>query len=136
MRAAFGLTDGATPDRFLIGAGTLTLLTELADERPVLCLVDDAQWLDQESVDALLFAARPLPGQNQAIADATLLGPRRHPGRRGPRRGLRRVRPGPHPDVDPGQHLLPRVRGTDRAVAAGVGRTPAATVSPGRCTCR
>ncbi|GHH40763.1 helix-turn-helix transcriptional regulator [Lentzea cavernae] len=57
LRGAFGLSDDtATP--FLIGAATLTLLAELAAERPLLCVVDDAQWLDRGSSDALLFAAR------------------------------------------------------------------------------
>ncbi|WP_394619505.1 LuxR C-terminal-related transcriptional regulator [Lentzea sp. JNUCC 0626] len=57
LRGAFGLSDApATP--FLIGAATLTLLAELAAEKPVLCVVDDAQWLDRGSSDALLFAAR------------------------------------------------------------------------------
>lgn len=58
LRTAFGLVDAPAPDRFLIGAGTLTLLAELATETPLLCLIDDAQWLDQGSSDALLFAAR------------------------------------------------------------------------------
>ncbi len=58
LRAAFGLIDASDTSRFLIGAGTLSLLTELAAEGPVLCLIDDAQWLDQGSSDALLFAAR------------------------------------------------------------------------------
>ncbi|MGW6447366.1 helix-turn-helix transcriptional regulator [Lentzea sp. NPDC055074] len=57
LRGAFGLSgDTATP--FLIGAATLTLLAELAAERPLVCVVDDAQWLDRGSSDALLFAAR------------------------------------------------------------------------------
>ncbi|GGM76268.1 transcriptional regulator [Lentzea pudingi] len=57
LRGAFGLSDDtATP--FLIGAATLTLLAELAAEKPLLCVVDDAQWLDRGSSDALLFAAR------------------------------------------------------------------------------
>ncbi|MEV6716677.1 AAA family ATPase [Lentzea sp. NPDC051208] len=57
LRGAFGLSsDTATP--FLIGAATLTLLAELAAEQPLLCVVDDAQWLDRGSSDALLFAAR------------------------------------------------------------------------------
>ncbi|MGI5499775.1 ATP-binding protein [Lentzea sp. CA-135723] len=57
LRGAFGLSDApATP--FLIGAATLTLLAELAAEQPLLCVVDDAQWLDRGSSDALLFAAR------------------------------------------------------------------------------
>lgn len=60
LRTAFGLLETPVPNRFLVGAATLTLLSELAGERPLLCLLDDVQWLDQASADALLFAARRL----------------------------------------------------------------------------
>ena len=57
LRGAFGL--GPPRDaRLLIGAGTLSLLAAAADEQPVLCLVDDAHWLDAASADAIVFAAR------------------------------------------------------------------------------
>ncbi|WP_330275270.1 AAA family ATPase [Lentzea sp. NBC_00516] len=58
LRGAFGLSSDTTTTPFLIGAATLTLLAELAAEKPLLCVVDDAQWLDRGSSDALLFAAR------------------------------------------------------------------------------
>ncbi|WP_436777319.1 ATP-binding protein [Yinghuangia sp. YIM S09857] len=58
LRGAFGLTDDTAANPFLIGAATLTLIAELAAEQPLLCVVDDAQWLDRGSSDALLFAAR------------------------------------------------------------------------------
>jgi DNA-binding CsgD family transcriptional regulator len=58
LRGAFGLSDDSVTNPFLIGAATLTLLAELAAETPLLCVVDDAQWLDRGSSDALLFAAR------------------------------------------------------------------------------
>ncbi|RZQ65643.1 helix-turn-helix transcriptional regulator [Amycolatopsis suaedae] len=58
LRCALGLAEGDEVNRFLISAGTLSLLADLADEAPLLCVVDDLQWLDQASVDALLFAAR------------------------------------------------------------------------------
>jgi DNA-binding CsgD family transcriptional regulator len=61
LRVAFGLEDGPTVEPFLVGVATLSALTEAADaDQPLLCVVDDAQWLDSASANALLFAARQL----------------------------------------------------------------------------
>jgi len=57
LGTAFGLTSGGAPDRFLVGLALLGLLTEVADERPLVCLVDDAHWLDRASLQALEFVA-------------------------------------------------------------------------------
>ncbi|MFJ5636523.1 ATP-binding protein [Streptomyces goshikiensis] len=60
LRSAFGLSGEGVRDRFSVGLAVLTLLSEAAADGPLLCLVDDAQWLDQPPVDMLAFAARRL----------------------------------------------------------------------------
>ena len=60
LEIVFGLSSGPAPDRFLVGLGVLSLVSEVAEERPVLCVIDDAQWLDQASALTLAFVARRL----------------------------------------------------------------------------
>jgi DNA-binding CsgD family transcriptional regulator len=67
LRAAFGLSDETVEERFHVSLGVLGLLAEAAEERPLLCLVDDAQWLDQASADALVFVARRLGEESLAL---------------------------------------------------------------------
>ncbi|MES9537072.1 AAA family ATPase [Actinomadura sp. NPDC000600] len=71
LRAALNMGGPeAESDRFLVGLAVLTLLSDLAEERPLLCLVDDAHWIDGSSAEALLFAARRLDAEPIAIVFA------------------------------------------------------------------
>src|SRR5256885_5212849 len=70
LGTAFGLTGGAAPDRFLVGLAVLGLLSEAADERPLVCVVDDVQWLGPTSVAALEFVARRLLADSVALVFA------------------------------------------------------------------
>jgi len=69
LRAALGVEQGA-PDPFAVGVGTLSLLVEAAEEIPVVALLDDVQWLDHASANALLFAARRLRLEQIAVIAA------------------------------------------------------------------
>ena len=72
LGTAFGLTAGQVSDhRFLVGLATLTLLVEAADEQPILCAIDDAQWLDVASAQAMAFVARRLDGHSVGMVFAT-----------------------------------------------------------------
>ena len=63
LRTAFGLSAGPVPDRFLVGLAVVGLLSETASERPLICVIDDQQWLDHASAQALGFAARRLAAE-------------------------------------------------------------------------
>jgi DNA-binding CsgD family transcriptional regulator len=64
LSSAFGLTAGASPDRFLVGLAVLSLLADVAEEQPLLCVVEDAQWLDPASAQVLAIAARRLQAES------------------------------------------------------------------------
>src|SRR4051794_37990728 len=68
---AFGLRAGDVPDRFLVGLAVLSLFSEVAQEQPLVCVVDDAQWLDRASAQALVFVARRLLAESVALLFAT-----------------------------------------------------------------
>jgi DNA-binding CsgD family transcriptional regulator len=68
---AFGLKTGAAPDRFLVGLAALSLLSEVAEQQPLLCVIDDAQWLDRASALVLAFVARRLLAEPVALVFAT-----------------------------------------------------------------
>ena len=67
LAVAFGMREGPAPDRFLVGLAVLSLLAATAEDQPLACLVDDAQWLDRASVQCLAFAARRLLAEPVAV---------------------------------------------------------------------
>jgi DNA-binding CsgD family transcriptional regulator len=71
LRTAFGLSFGSAPDQFLVGLATLSLLAEVAEEHPLVVLVDDAQWLDRASAQVLAFAARRMEAESVGLVFAT-----------------------------------------------------------------
>jgi len=70
LGVAFGLHGGAAPDRFLVGLAILNLVAEVAEAEPLLCLVDDAQWLDEASAQVLTFVARRVGAERLALVFA------------------------------------------------------------------
>jgi hypothetical protein len=67
LLTAFGMSLGPPPDRFFVGLAVLSLLSDVGDEQPLLCLVDDEQWLDRASIQVLEFVARRLGAESVGL---------------------------------------------------------------------
>jgi DNA-binding CsgD family transcriptional regulator len=104
LGVAFGLQAGPAPDRFLVGLAALSLLSEVAEQQPLLCVIDDAQWLDRASAQALAFVARRLLAEPVALVFAT-----REPGEE--LRGLPELMVGGLRDSDARELLSSVIRG-------------------------
>jgi DNA-binding CsgD family transcriptional regulator len=74
LATVFGLTEGPPPDRFLVGLATLTLFADVAEHKPLICIVEDAQWLDRASEQILAFVARRLLAERVAVVCAARTG--------------------------------------------------------------
>ncbi len=133
LASAFGLVAEPPPDRFLVGIAALTMITEAALEQPVLCLIDDAQWLDQASVDALGFVARRLSADPVAMLFAVREGEHRAV----PFEGFAELRLAGLPD-EAAQELLARSagrqldQGVARRILAATAGHPLALIELGR----
>ncbi len=74
LATVFGLSTGPVPDRLMVGLATLTLVAEAAEPDPLICFVDDAQWLDHASAQVLGFVARRLLAERVALVCAARTG--------------------------------------------------------------
>src|SRR3989440_2314462 len=70
LRTAFGIGPGSAPDRFFVALAVLSLLSDLAEEQPLICVVDDEQWLDRASAQVLAFVARHLEAESVGLVFA------------------------------------------------------------------
>ena len=112
LAGALGLAPSAAPDRFMVSAAVLGLLAAAAEQRPVVCLIDDAQWLDRPSADTLVFAARRLAADPVAI----LFGAREGEARRFEAPGVDSLTVAPLDDVSAQALLAERGRSATPAV--------------------
>jgi DNA-binding CsgD family transcriptional regulator len=106
LATAFGLSSGDAPDRFLVGLAVLSLLAEVAEEKPLVCLIDDAQWLDRVSAQTLAFVARRLLAEQVALVFAV-----REPGDEHEFSGLKGIHVRGLPDDDARALLGSVIRG-------------------------